>query len=81
MTAEQSQQRDPWFRTRSGLVLLAFLGIAGFFLVTEHTAHLLGALPYLLLVACPLLHFFHRAHGGHDEHGADDRRSGGEKGR
>lgn len=66
---------------RSGLVLLAFLAIAGFFLVTEHTAHLLGALPYLLLLACPLLHFFHRAHGGHGEHGADDRRFGGEKDR
>ncbi|MBI2529096.1 MAG: DUF2933 domain-containing protein [Candidatus Rokubacteria bacterium] len=48
----------PWFRTRSGFALIGFLLIAGFFLVTEHTAHLLGILPYLLLLACPLLHFF-----------------------
>ena len=61
----------PWMRSRSALVLLAFLGIAAFFLVVEHTAHVLGALPYLLLLACPLLHFFHgshrRGHGGHGE--------------
>ncbi len=57
MTTEQPRQAGPWFRSRSGLVLLAFPAIAGFFLVTEHTAHLLGVLPYLLLLACPLLHF------------------------
>jgi DUF2933 family protein len=64
MTTEQLRQAGPWFRSRSGLVLLAFLVIAGFFVVTEHTAHVLGYLPYLLLLACPLLHFFHRGHGG-----------------
>src|SRR5512144_216418 len=67
-----------WFRSRSGLVLLAFLGMAGFFLVTEHTAHVLGVLPYLLFLACPLLHFLHGGrggghggHGGHGPHGDD----------
>ena len=38
---------------------------AGFFLVTEHAAHLYGALPFLLLLACPLMHYFHHGHG-HD---------------
>jgi hypothetical protein len=29
-------------------------------------AHTLGALPYLLLAACPLMHvFMHHGHGGH----------------
>jgi hypothetical protein len=47
-------------------VLLAFLGIAAFFLLTEHGAHVWGLAPYLLLLACPLLHFFmHGRHGGH----------------
>ena len=51
------------------MVLLAFLAIAGFFLLAEHRAHLFGVLPFLLLAACPLLHFFmHRGHGGHAEH-------------
>jgi hypothetical protein len=80
MTGEQPEGRS-WFRSRSGLVLLAFLGIAGFFVVTEHTAHLLGVLPYLLLLACPLLHFFHGGHGGgHGGHHGGDRAGGGEGG-
>lgn len=55
-------------RSPGAWVLLGFLAIAGFFLVTEHTAHVFGALPYLLLLACPLLHtFMHRGHGEHDE--------------
>jgi len=52
-------------------VLLAFLAIAAFFLLTEHTAHVLGVLPYALLLLCPLLHVFmhhgHEGHSGHDE--------------
>ena len=58
-----------WLRSRSGVVLLAFLAIAAFFLIREHTAHVLGILPYLLLLACPLLHLFmHGGHGGHGDH-------------
>lgn len=50
-------------------VLIAFLIIAAFFLLSEHRAHALGALPYLLLLACPLLHIFlHRGHGGRHRH-------------
>ena len=52
-------------------VLYGFLAIAGFFLVTEHTAHVLGALPYLLLLLCPVMHLFmHRGHHGQG-HGRD----------
>lgn len=52
--------------SRENWVLIGFLAIAGFYLVTEHTAHLFGALPYLLLLACPLMHIFmHRGHGRH----------------
>ncbi len=47
--------------------LCAFLAIVAFFLLTEHRAHLFGVVPYLLLLACPLLHLFlHRGHG-HEE--------------
>ncbi|HBA39272.1 MAG: hypothetical protein A2W66_11265 [Deltaproteobacteria bacterium RIFCSPLOWO2_02_56_12] len=63
----QSQIRG-WLRSRTGLVLIGFLAIIGFFLVTEHRAHLLGFLPYLLLLACPLLHWLmHGGHGGPGE--------------
>jgi hypothetical protein len=58
------------WRSRSGVVLLGFLAVAGFYLVTEHTAHFFGALPFLILLACPLMHLF--MHHGHGGHGKDD---------
>jgi hypothetical protein len=54
-----------WLRSRSGIVLIGFLAIAAFFLWEEHKAHLLGALPYVLFLLCPILHLFHGGHGGH----------------
>lgn len=54
-------------RIGSGGIFIAFALIALFFLFTEHRAHLFGWLPFLLLLACPLLHFFH-GHGGHGDH-------------
>jgi peptidoglycan/LPS O-acetylase OafA/YrhL len=63
------QTQAPWWRTPFGIVLCGFLVVAGFFLLTEHTAHVFGALPYLLLAACPLMHLFmHHGHGGHGSH-------------
>jgi hypothetical protein len=71
--ADESRRTRPWGPSRSGLALLGFLAIAGFYVVTEHQAHLFGVLPYLLILACPLLHFFHRGHGGgHGSHGGGD---------
>jgi hypothetical protein len=64
MAAQGMRRERSWLWSRSGLVLVGFLLIAGFFILTEHTAHVLGVLPYLLLLACPLLHLFHRGHGG-----------------
>jgi len=51
-------------------ILIVFLAMAAFFLLAEHRAHLFGALPFLLLLACPLMHLFmHRGHGAHVGHG------------
>jgi hypothetical protein len=50
-------------------VLIVLMVVLGFFLFTEHRAHLFGILPYLLLLACPLMHLFmHGGHGGHGHH-------------
>lgn len=47
-------------------IWLALALVLGFFLLTEHRAHLFGALPYLLVLLCPLMHLFmHGDHGGH----------------
>jgi hypothetical protein len=62
--------------SRASIVLIGFLVIGGFYLVAEHRAHLwlvLPWLPWLLLLACPLMHVFmhHGGHGEHEEHGRD----------
>ena len=49
-------------------VFIGFLLMAGFFLFTQHRAHVFGLLPYLFLLACPLMHLFHHGHG-HGKHG------------
>lgn len=62
------------FRARTLIALAGFLLVAAFFLFSEHRAHLFGFLPFILLLACPLLHLFMHG-GGHGNHGA-----GGERG-
>ena len=49
---------------RAPLVFMGFAAIAAFLLLTEHRAHLLGILPWALVLVCPLLHVFMH-HGGH----------------
>ena len=78
----QSHSEGRGFLTsRAGLVLIAFLAIGGVLLFTEHRAHVLGALPYLLLPACLLMHFFmHGGHGGHrHDHRDRDADRGGDR--
>ena len=50
--------------------LIVFLSVAGFFLLAEHKAHILGLWPYLILLLCPLMHIF--MHKGHGHHGTSD---------
>lgn len=45
--------------------------IAVFFLLREHLGHVAGYWPYLLLLACPVMHLVH-GHGGHGRHGKPD---------
>ncbi|MCW7541439.1 DUF2933 domain-containing protein [Aquabacterium sp. A7-Y] len=73
---DREPRRGP---SKSSVVFGLFALIALFFLVTEHRAHLLGALPYVLLLACPVLHLFHRhgAQGPNDERRGPDTGPGG----
>lgn len=66
--------RPPFWRSRFAIGWVVLAAVAGWFLWAEHRAHLLGALPFLLL-ACPLMHLFmhHGRHGGHHA-GPSDRR-------
>ena len=48
--------------SRRSLIVLCSLALLGFYLLITHTGHVLSALPYLLLMACPLMHLFHGRH-------------------
>ena len=65
MDSIEHQQHMSAVRRRGKWVFLGFAAIALFFLWTEHRAHLLGVLPYLLVLSCPLMHLFHHGHGHH----------------
>lgn len=54
-------------RRRWWIGFAAFAVLAVVLLWEEHQVHLLGALPWLILLACPLLHVF--MHGGHGHGG------------
>lgn len=54
----------PFWRSTAGAVALGFLTVGVLFLFTEHRGHVLGILPFVFVLACPLLHVFtHRGHG------------------
>ena len=55
-----------FWRSRYAVGFIVFSAVAAYFLLSEHRAHFLGALPWLLIAACPLMHVF--MHGGHGDH-------------
>jgi Protein of unknown function (DUF2933) len=71
MNMQEQPQQGKWYQSRMTLVLLGFIAIGGFFLVTGHTAHVLGLLPYALFLLCPLMMFF-MMRGGHGGLGGPD---------
>lgn len=74
MDHDHSERGHPpgFWGTRYAIGFLVIGAIAGYFLLTEHLAHVVGALPLLFLLACPLMHIFmHHGHGGHDHQHAD----------
>ena len=70
------EPRRSFWLSRAFLVFLGFASIAVVLLWQEHKVHLLGLLPYLLLLACPLMHILmhgRHGHGGHGRHARPDR--------
>ncbi|MHC8411252.1 DUF2933 domain-containing protein [Pseudomonas sp. Hz4] len=61
----------PFWRRKTGVVLLMLIAIGAFYVVREHFNHVYSFLPYLILLICPLMHFFGHGHvhGGHGRHG------------
>jgi Flp pilus assembly protein TadB len=52
------------------LALYFAYAAAAIFVIVWHWRHLLDALPFLVVLACPLMHLF--MHHGHDHHGTGD---------
>ena len=68
MKAETEAEPRPSGRAESNLrvrrVFPVFVVLAAVLLIAEHRLHVLGYLPWLILLACPLMHvFMHRGHG------------------
>ncbi len=67
-----TDQHETRHLSRGQWVFYGFLTFVGLLLFTEHQAHVLGILPYLILLACPLMHMFmHHGHGCHGTHHHD----------
>lgn len=61
----------PQFKTflgsTTGLIVCALAAALGVYLIAYHLTHVALLLPYLILLACPLMHLMHRGHN----HGGD----------
>lgn len=58
-------------------VSIAMMGVFLFgltLLASQHLQHIVGVLPYVLLLACPLMHLFGHGHHhhSHDNHAPND---------
>jgi len=51
----------------AGLITCLVAAALGIYLLVFHLAHVVLVVPYLALMACPLMHLMHR---GHHHHGA-----------
>lgn len=54
-----------FLNTKIGWAVTLLLAALGAYLLWNHTGHIVYALPYLILLACPLMHVFGHHHG-HD---------------
>jgi hypothetical protein len=74
--SDSSREHENWFFSRTAIATVVALAVIGFLIYTGHSAHLLGFLPYLLILSCPLMHIFmHGGHHGHRHNSEHDRKS------
>ncbi|WP_265941964.1 DUF2933 domain-containing protein [Dechloromonas sp. A34] len=66
----KNQPNESWYRSRGTVIVAMIAVILGFFIIREHWEHLTGRWIYLLLLLCPVMHFF--GHGGHGGHGKSE---------
>lgn len=59
----------------AGLIACLVAAALGIYLLVFHLAHVALAVPYLVLLACPLMHFMHRGHHHHSAGNAGSTKS------
>ncbi len=52
-----------FLNSKLGWVVTLSLAALGAYLLWTHTGHVLAAAPYIILLACPLMHLFGHNHG------------------
>jgi hypothetical protein len=69
---DNQPRRSPnWSQINQWLLWIG-LAAAVAWLFFRHGEHLSNLLPFLILLACPLMHLFgHGGHGGHGRHGQE----------
>jgi hypothetical protein len=68
--AMKVEVRD-FFGSKLGWLFTLTAAMLGAYLLWNHTGHVLGALPYVILLLCPLMHLFGHRHGHQREHRHD----------
>jgi hypothetical protein len=53
--------------SKLGWAVTLSLAVLGAYLLWNHTGHVVYALPFLFLLACPLMHVFGHHHGHHNK--------------
>ena len=67
-----SNQKSSFWMTPKGLAALGLIVAASYFLLMGHRQHVWQYLPFLILLACPLMHIFmHGDHGSKKEDESD----------
>ena len=75
-----STSKGTFWLSTNGLAAIGLIAAVLYFLLAEHRAHFITALPFLILLLCPLMHVFmhgghgHGGHGAHHEHDKEEER-------
>jgi choline-glycine betaine transporter len=62
-----------FWQSSNGIAAIVMIAAVSYFLFMEHRQHVFQALPFLIILLCPLMHIFmHGGHGDHHHHDNDD---------
>ena len=72
-----SNQKTSFWISPKGFAAMGLIASVTYFLLMEHRQHFFQYLPFLILLLCPLMHFFMHGDHGHGGHGKQEEDSEG----